>query len=215
MMSQADFIQPPRFATYLATLFIPAEEADSILGDLCEEYSYLSAESGAAIARSWYWRQIVKTVAHFFGAAYCVALWSTAAAVVGGYLLGGFLHDLLDKVLSALTDRYLAYWSIHFKAYMFWATDGILIGNLVASMIVGCIVASAAKGREMVATMTLSFVLGLMALAGFFGQYLTQNRHDAFLAALPSYFAGLCAIVIGGAIVRMRRSAASTRLSDA
>ena len=89
MMSHADLIQPPRIATYILTLFIPAEETESILGDLCEEYSHLSSRSGVAFARSCYWRQFLKTIAHLFVTAYCVAPWSMAAMVIGGYLLGG------------------------------------------------------------------------------------------------------------------------------
>src|SRR5262249_7407703 len=101
MMSKAEFIQPPRIATWLVNLFTPAEEAESILGDLLEEYSQLCSQSGVAFAQSWYWRQIVKTIAHFVGAAYRLAPWSTTASVVGGYLLSGFVHGLLDKLLSA------------------------------------------------------------------------------------------------------------------
>ena len=213
MRSKADFVQPPRVSIWLVNLFTPAEEAESILGDLLEEYSQLRSQSGVAFARSWYWRQTVKTIAHLVGAGYRVAPWSTAAAVVGGYLLGGFLHELLDKILSAVTDRYLAYWSTHFKAYMFWATDGMLIGNLIASMLVGCVVALAARGREMVAAMTLSFLVGAMAVAGSLVM-VAKTGHDWFLWTLPWHFARLSApILIGAAIVRTRRSAPSTRPS--
>jgi len=205
MMSQANFVRPPRVASCLVNLFIPAEEAESILGDLLEEYSHLTSESGIAFARRWYWHQSLKTIAHLAGRAYRVAPWSTAATVVGGYLLGGFMHDLLDKVLSALTDRYLTYWSLHFHAYMFCAGYGILIGNLVASMLVGCFVALAAKGREMVATMTLSFVLGMMAVNGLW--FMATRYGHIFLLGSLHYFGGLGAIIIGGALVRMRRSA--------
>lgn len=213
MISDKDFIQPPRFATSLVSLFIPAEEAESVLGDLFEEYSQLRSESGAMSARRWYWRQIVKTVAHFFASAYRVAPWSTIAAVIGGYLLGGFLHDLLDRVWSALTDTYLVYWSHHFHAYMFWARDGMLIGNFVASMLVGCFVALTAKGREMVAAITVSFLLGVMAVIGLL--FMAARYGHIFLVGSLFYFGGLVGTIFGGAIVRMRRSARSTRLSGA
>jgi hypothetical protein len=158
MTSPPDFVQPPRVATWLVNLFTPTEEAESILGDLLEEYSHLASKSGVAFARSWYWRQTVKTIAHLIGTGFTVAPWSTAAAVVGGFLLHRFFSGLPDNVLSAVTDRYLVYWSNHFEAYRFWATDGMLIAHLTASMFVGCMVALAAKGREMVATMTLGFI---------------------------------------------------------
>ena len=52
---------------------------------------------------------------------------------------------------------------------MFWATDGMLIAHLILSMLVGCIVAFATKGREMVATMTLGLVLSAMVGVAYFG----------------------------------------------
>jgi hypothetical protein len=53
MTFQAEFVQPPRIAVWLVNLFTPAEEAESILGDLLEEFSHLASKSGVAFARSW------------------------------------------------------------------------------------------------------------------------------------------------------------------
>jgi hypothetical protein len=39
MSSQRDIVQPPRIAVWLITLFTQAGEAESILGDLLEEFS--------------------------------------------------------------------------------------------------------------------------------------------------------------------------------
>src|ERR1700678_290990 len=169
MKSQPEFAQPPRIATWLVNLFIPAEDGESIPGDLHEEFSHLASKSGIAVARSWYWRQTVKTIAHLAGMGFRVAPWSTAAAVVGGFLLMRFVSGLPDKLLAAATDRYLTYWSTHFKAYMFCATDGMFIAHLVGSVFVGCTVALTAKKREMVATMTLALVLGALGIAASLG----------------------------------------------
>jgi hypothetical protein len=209
MTSQPDLVLPPHFAAWLVNLFTPAEEAESILGDLLEEYSHLASKSGVAFARSWYWRQTVKTIAHLIGNGFRVAPWSITAAVIGGFLLHRFVSGLPDRLLSAVTDRYLAYWSNHFRAYMFWATDGMLIVRLIASMLVGCSVGLAAKGREMIATMSLSLVLG--AMTGVAWWLLLASGRDPFLPwMLPLCFADWFAIVIGGAIVRTRRSATTT-----
>ena len=56
------------------------------------------------------------------------------------------------------------YWSNHFQAYL-WVLKGLPIEYLMGSMFVGCLVALAAKGREMVATMTLSLILCAMTAA--------------------------------------------------
>lgn len=214
MTSQTDFVQPPRIATWLVNLFTPADEGESILGDLLEEFSQLASKAGVAFARRWYWRQTVKTIAHLFGSGFRVAPWSTTAAVVGGYLLGALVGGLPDKVLLAVTDRYLAYWSNHFKAYMFWATDGMLIGHLILSMLVGCIVALVAKGREMVATMTLALVLCALIGAALVWVAMHRPMDDALWWMLWQC-SGPFAIVVGGVIVRTRRSASTTLPSRA
>ena len=215
MTSLVQLIQPPRIAAWLINLFTPVKEAESILGDLLEEYSYLASKSGVSFARSWYWRQTVKSIAHLFGTGFRVAPWSTIAVVVGGFLLHGFVSGLPDKVLAAITDGYLAYWSAHFKAYMFFATDGMLISHLILQMVVGCVVALVAKGREMVATITLSLVLcGLVGAA-----LVWVAMHGPLdIAWMLSSCAGPVAILVGGVIVRTlrsRRSAATAQLSKA
>jgi hypothetical protein len=189
----------------------PLPKKKSILGDLLEEYSDLASKSGVAFARRWYWRQTMKTIAHLADTGFRVAPWSTAAAVAGGFLLHRFVSGLPDKVLSAVTDRYLMYWSTHFKAYI-WMLNGMLIEHLVLSMFVGCVVALAAKGREMIATMTLALVP--CALMG--GALIWVATHRPLdVAWMLWLFADPFAIVVGGAIVRTRRSAAKPLPSGA
>jgi hypothetical protein len=80
MTSQPDSIQPPRIAAWLVNLFSASQEAESILGDLHEEFSDLRSRSSDAFARNWYWRQSVKTIAHLMGAGFRVAPWSTSGS---------------------------------------------------------------------------------------------------------------------------------------
>jgi hypothetical protein len=210
MTSHPDLVPPPRIATWLVSLFVLPEE-ESILGDLLEEFCDLASKSGVMFARRWYWRQSLKTIAHLFGTGFCAAPWSTSAAVVGGFVLGGFVQGLPDKVLSAVTDKYLTYWSAHFQAYL-WVLKAILIEHFVLSMSVGCIVALAAKGREMVATMTLSLVLFGLAVPAYFALVAEHWPIGQALWWMLFQSAGPFAIVIGGAIVRTRRSAATSSL---
>ncbi len=211
MTSQADLVQPPRIATRLVNLFTTSEEGESILGDLLEEFSQLASTSGVVVARRWYWRQTVKTIAHLFVTGFRVTPWLTVAAVVGGFLLLRFVSGLPERGIEAVMDRYHVY-EHHFNPYMFWMTDGIAIGHVVVSMFVGCIVALVAKGREMVGTMTLGLVLCAMTGAALVW---VARAHDSILWMLPWYFADWFAIVIGGAIVRTCRSAAKHLPSDA
>jgi hypothetical protein len=212
MTSQAFFLQPPPIAVWLLNQFTPAEETESILGDLLEEFSHLASKSGVGVARSWYWRQTVKTIVHLAVTGFRVAPWSTTAAILGGWLLLRVVSGLPDQVLSAVTNRYLAYWSTHLKIYMFWATDGMLIGHLIGSMLVGCLVAMAAKGREMVATTTLGLIQGALigaALLWVAGHGPMDIGWMLWSCARPF------AIVVGGAVVRRRRSAATIPPSNA
>jgi hypothetical protein len=125
---------------------------------------------------------------------------------VGGFLLHGFVSGLPGKVLSALTDKYLFYWSGHFQAYM-WVLKGMPIAHLALSTFVGCIVALVARGREMVATMTLALVL--CALVGTAWVWVALHQPLSVGWMLWSS-ADSFAIVLGGAIVRTLRSKSAT-----
>jgi len=214
MTSQADFVQPPRIATWLLDLFAAGEEAESILGDMFEEFSHFAAKSGVAGARSWYWRQTWKTIAHLVATAFRVAPWLTAAIVIGGLLLNRLAFSLPERLIFAVLHRYQIY-DHHFSTYVFFSTDGIAIGHVITSMFVGCIVALAAKGREMVATMTLGLVLCTMTGAAVLVWAATgQAVHlRVFLWTLPWHLADWFAIVIGGAVVRGLRPATTTLLA--
>jgi hypothetical protein len=200
--TQPPSMQPPRVAVWLIGLFTSDKEAEAVPGDLLEEFSYFASRSGVVFARRWYWRQTAKTITHLAGAAFRSAPWTMAAAIVGGFLLHGFLSGLPDKFLSAVTDRYLMFWSAHFQAYT-WVLKGVGIAHLMASLLVGCMVALAAKGREMVATMALALVFcGMVAAALVW----VATRLPIDVASLLWACSGPFAIVMGGFIVRTRRS---------
>jgi len=194
---------------WLLKLFASAEE-ESFLGDLLEEYSEVALKSGGAFAQRWYWRQVVKTIAHLGGNGFRCAPWSTAA-VIGGLVLLRFVSGLPDKILSAVTDRYLAFWSTNFKAYV-WMLSGMPIEHLIGSMFVGCVVALAAKGREMIATMTLALVS--CTLVGAAVVWVATHR-TVDVAWMLWSCADPVTIVVGGALVRTRRSAGTTGPSRA
>ncbi|HLW84282.1 MAG TPA: hypothetical protein VKR60_03645 [Candidatus Sulfotelmatobacter sp.] len=211
MTAQANYAQPPRAAIWLVNQFASGEAAESILGDLLEEFFHLTSKSGAAFAGRWFWRQSLKTVAQLAVAGFRAAPWSTAAAVAGGFLLDRFLHSMPDKALSAVTDRYLLFWSSHFQAYL-WLLNGMVFLHLASSLLIGCMVALTAKGRELIATLTLVLVFCAMMSAAFF--WIAMHRPVDIPWMLWSC-ADPFAIVAGGAIVRTRRSAATSLTSAA
>ena len=203
MISQAEFRRPPLVATWLVNRFAAGKEAESILGDLLEEFSILASKSGIAFARRWYWRQTGKTVVHLVAGALRVAPCPIAATVIGGLLLNRAVSGLPERAIFAVLHRYRIF-DRNFNAYMFFATEGNAIGHVIASMFVGCVVGLAAKGKELVAAITLSLALSAMAGAVVFS---SPEGRALFASMLPWYLADWAAIVIGGAIVQKRRSA--------
>jgi hypothetical protein len=213
MTSQPHFVQPPHVAVWLLNLFALGEEAESIQGDLLEEFSLLASKSGVASARRWYWRQTMKTVPQLAGVGFRTAPWMTTAAVVGGFLLRKLLGPLVEPPIFAVLERYRVF-EHHFGTYMFFASTGIDIGHLITFLFIGFAVALVSRQREMVATITLGLIYLAMAVVGFI-YAVTKTGNDALLWRLTSIFADAFAIVTAGAVVRTHRLAATSHPSNA
>lgn len=161
--------QPPKFATWLVNVFTPYTQAEAVEGDLLEEFSEQALKEGARSARSWYWRQSVKTIAHFFAAAFRGAPWTMAGAILAGLLtdIGGWsggvqagFDRLLYGAATAVLKRYPVYHYI--DAHLFWTIyDPQLIHKVIVAMLMGCLAGAIAKERETVAATSLSFLWGI------------------------------------------------------
>jgi hypothetical protein len=148
-MTKASSFKPPRIAGWLVYVLANADQAEPILGDLLEEFSDFASKRGVKSARRWYWRQTVSTVAHLFAAGFrSERSWAIAGGIVGFFLLQAFLVEFLERTILAQTStRFL------------WTKDAFFLWCFLVSFIIGCIVAAEAKGREIAATLTLSFIL--------------------------------------------------------
>ena len=217
MMSPSTLAHPPRIASWLVELFASAEQAESILGDLSEEFSDLASRSGIDHACRWYWRQSAKTIAHLAGAAFRVAPLWLAAVVFLGFTFSLFGAALPEQFIVALLRTQRPYSNRHYEAYVWLLTYGIPIVRFTQSLLIGCIVAVLAKGREMVATMTVSVLRAAMIaslLFIFFGHTPPARPVIPFLAPfLFSRALDLIGIVTAGVIVRKARSASARRLA--
>ena len=202
--------RPPWLSTWFVELFAPESQSEPILGDLAEEFSDIASKSGATPACLWYWRQSVKTAFHLAGSAFRIAPWSLVGIVLGGILLRRFSFGLPEWVVVEILHTLRPYSNLHVDAYMWLINYGIPIVHVIVSMLVGCVVAFAAKAREMVATITLSVVLCGLIMA-------VVVRVATFgLLEVPRVvwsFDDLFAIILGGVIVREIRSALARRLS--
>jgi hypothetical protein len=213
-MPQPSFPRPPRLATWLIEFFISSEQAESISGDLVEEFSGLVSKTGIASARRWYWRQSVKTTAHLIGNAFRFTPWPILGAVVGGLLLLRFGSRLPEQVMIAILRTQRPYSTAHYNAYVFWVTDGIFIVQLIESLLVGCIVAAAAKSKELVATMTLGLIVVALSGVGLVRWLGIWPEHGfGVFRMLVTTLEFPFMIVAGGAVVRISRSAPPRRTS--
>jgi hypothetical protein len=202
--------RPPRIASWLVELFSSAEQAESILGDLHEEFSDIVSKSGVVSARCWYWRQSVKTIFHLAGSAFRNAPWSIAGAVLLGFVLRRFSFALPEHVVVAILRAQRPYSNLHYGFYVWQVTYGIPLFHVIAAILVGCLIAFFVKGREMVATMTLA--LALCALIGAaLVQVATQRPLD--ITWLLWSLADPLATILGGVIVREFRLLLSRRHS--
>jgi hypothetical protein len=213
-MTKSSVVQPPRLAVWLVNLFIPYEQTESILGDLLEEFSDLALKSDVAFARRWYWRQSVKTIGHLIGSGFRSAPWRIAGAVLIGFLLLPYGLILPEKIIVAVLRVFPVYPNYDHKnvyeLWMFWVPLAIHIGWVIVRIIIGCIVAILAKGREMIATIALglsSLPLRLVAII--------VNRPGRVFTPPAILIGFIVAFVIGGVIVREIRSALSRRPSIA
>lgn len=215
MMSQSTLAHPPRIASWLVELFAPAEHAESILGDLLEEFSDLASKLGLAFARRWYWRQSAKTIVHLFGTGLRIAPWSILGIVLGGFLLLPFGISLAEPGIVGVIHLYRNHvtpYYAHLATYVLWLNAAILIGRLLSSLFIGCIVAVVAKRREMVATITLGLIWEAMAAKAILVLVTRHWPEQAFrLPFLVDQFGSSSLIVMGGVIVREIRSTMSRR----
>ena len=213
MTSQSHFVPPPRLAVWLLTLFALDDEAESILGDLLEEFTLLASSSGVSFARRWYWRQTLKTVLQLAVLGFRTAPWLTTAAVAGGFFLRRVVGRLVEPPIFAVLDKYHVY-EHHFSMFMFFASTGIDIGHLITFLLVGFIVALVARGREMVATTALGFIFGAMVVVTL-PVVVMRFGYAIPLSRLMWYFSDSLAIVIAGIIVRTHRLGAVARHQQA
>ncbi|HVE77551.1 MAG TPA: permease prefix domain 2-containing transporter [Gemmatimonadaceae bacterium] len=101
---------PPPIAELVLTGFVADRDTrDAVLGDLAEEHAVRCAESGAAAAARWYWRQTIASLPPLAGASLRRARaggWARVAiAVVAGYAALVVLGLAGDAGLGRLTSR--------------------------------------------------------------------------------------------------------------
>src|SRR5262249_16832515 len=98
-------------------------KAETILGDLSEEFSSIAVQRGAALARRWYWRQGTKTAAHLLLAQAREAPWILLAIAVVGWYLPVIYGTAIKRGASAIHARCEGVGLI--GCYAFWVIFGV------------------------------------------------------------------------------------------
>ena len=220
MRSNTPCLRPPFIASRLVGLFTSGRHDDAISGDLLEEFSDVASKSGLTYARRWYWRQSIKTVANLIGAGLRTAPWLIASTVIGGHVLFALGSSLPERLIVAVLELRWHHVTPYYTqremdAHMFWFINGILIGRLLVSLFIGCMVAAAAEGREMVATLTLSVSLLALSVAGWFNVARHWPERALPLPFLFIHLVGMILIPVGGVMVREVRRVTRARPSSA
>jgi hypothetical protein len=208
--SHSNSPQPPQFAVWLLTLFTPAAPAESILGDLHEEFSGLAIKSGLAVARTWYWRQTLKTIMQIGWVAFRTAPWTMLATVIAGFWAIGFETRSSGNAMHLYLDTHRVYVS-HPDAYLFWYKFPLEIGRVIICISIGALVALVARRREMAAVVGLAVVQMALLLAATITVIASGREWFQWFQTMLLWN-GLCAIatVVGGAIVTRLRVPAPT-----
>lgn len=220
MMGVALRPRPPRVAAWLDELFAPVEQAESILGDLQEEFSDVATKSGVVAAGRWYWRHSVKTIFHLFGAAFHNSPWSMAGIVLLGFLID-FLSarlQLPENVIMAILRAQRPYSNLHYGFYVWLINYGIPIACVVTSLLIGFVVAVLAKGREVAAALALIVVRSVPFVWLLLLIYEHNTGHGAGFSAQFRFFVfrralDVLGILFAGVLVRRLRSVPSRRVT--
>lgn len=202
-------------ADWLLTLFASDEDAESITGDLLEEFSQLRMNADLAFARRWHWRQTAKTVSSLAAEGLRSAPWKIAAIAIGGFLLRWFVSRLtnpsVERAIGAVLERY-GFHDQDSQAYTFWLIHSMYVERFIMNMLVGGAVAGVAKGRELVGVFVLTALSDVLAVQSMV-KAAARTGDRGFLWTLPWSFAFSIAVIIGGVIVRRHRSASPSALS--
>lgn len=140
--------------TWLIGLVAATADAEAIAGDLDEERQALALRHGRPAASAWYWRQVVRTVAHLVVSPIRQAPFRFAALGVLGFGLIVPLTGVAVWVAGAIVLRVPVYHYI--PATSFWFATSV-VPHLLVGIVSGLVMGPRAMAAALavVATMTV------------------------------------------------------------
>jgi hypothetical protein len=161
-MSQKPTLAPPRLASWLLDLFTAPSQSEEILGDLLEEFTTAVSTTGSRGARRWYWRQVIKTVAHLASAEFRTSPATIIATAFGGYLLLMCAVQLADLATGKFLGKFQVYYYV--SPRFVWWIYAVAVERVICPMFVGWIATAISKRREMATATLLSAILAMVGL---------------------------------------------------
>jgi hypothetical protein len=204
--------KPPRAAAWLIELFAPIESADSVLGDLEEEFAGRFEQSGRGGSYRWYWRQAVLTSIHLSWGSFRSAPWSTGARALASLVVGLLLYVTLNRLVAGLVSSLPIY---EYETSVWSWRAAALVRFVALPIAIGWSIAAVARGREMIVTMlVVAALLGMLLLAlAVNGRFfvLVGQRLGLFWAliqVLELFVVGALfplSVLVGGSLRRMQQ----------
>jgi hypothetical protein len=164
----------------------------------------------------------LKTIANQFTSGFRAAPWTITCAVLGGLLLAWFIPNWSSRALFVITREHGVYVQKRIQFMGSWVHTGLLIITMFEMLLIGCIVAISAKGREIVATTAL--LLTEVAFLWVGAVWMIERGTVMIISTTPSSYLIILSlplfflersfsVVVGGFIVRMYRNSRMQRPS--
>ena len=211
MNQPRDLPQPPRIAEWLTSLFVPADVAEAVTGDVQEEFSSIVVSSGAAPARTWYRQQALGIIVRSGPSAFRARPFRVLITVLGALWFIGFATTYSTRAMQMLLDTRRVY-ELDPSAYLFWLKFPLEIGRIIICTVVGSLVTLAAKRYELPAAVSVALAQIAMFGAGTL-TLIAYGRHwfDWFVAMAPWNAMCFMATIAGAVIVRVYRGSETAR----
>jgi hypothetical protein len=209
---------PPQLTSWLLDLFVPTGRADSIVGDLLEEFTQRAAHSGRGVARRWYRGQVLRSIVHLLVLQLRIAPGATIGAVLGGLALQHYSVRAVDFTVGLLLAHVSVYRYVGAKA--FWLIYGVGVELILCSLASGWLSAAISKGREMAVGVTLSLVRGTALVPWLIFVFWRRPPNIPWLHSHAFYAQSMVFLLlppiflfVGAATCRKRRSSVCRRLA--
>ncbi len=149
---------PPSVAVWLLKLVATPEQAETMLGDLLEEFSTIVTQSGAAAGRRWFWWQTMRSVGHLTRS----QIRNAPVVMIAFGTAGFFLYVLVQRALQVSAQLLVAHSHVYYvlDAVAFWSIVDV-VGRFVLPVVVGWMVARATRGREIAAVLCVGLIESL------------------------------------------------------